>query len=113
VVASLNICGRGVGCHAQTGRESQSYDPGDTNWLAGCVAGNRVFWLACRNVAGSTCMVAVRFGVTLSWWVDGWCHIITARRGWPAGSPLINASYSRWVISGDHRAARAELSPKP
>jgi hypothetical protein len=30
VVASLNICGWGVGCHAQTGRECQSYDPGDT-----------------------------------------------------------------------------------
>jgi len=29
VVASLNICRWGVGCHAQTGRECQSYDPGD------------------------------------------------------------------------------------
>jgi hypothetical protein len=30
VVASLNICRWGVGCHAQTGRECQSYDPGDS-----------------------------------------------------------------------------------
>ena len=30
VVASLNICRWGVGCHAQTGRECQSYDPRDT-----------------------------------------------------------------------------------
>jgi hypothetical protein len=29
VVASLNICRWGVGCNAQTGREWQSYDPGD------------------------------------------------------------------------------------
>ena len=29
VVASLNICRWGVGCHAQTGRECQSYDPRD------------------------------------------------------------------------------------
>jgi hypothetical protein len=29
VVALLNICRWGVGCHAQTGRECQSYDPGD------------------------------------------------------------------------------------
>jgi len=30
VVASLNIFSWGVGCHAQTGRECQSYDPRDT-----------------------------------------------------------------------------------
>jgi len=29
VVASLNICRWGVGCHAQTGRKRQSYDPQD------------------------------------------------------------------------------------
>jgi len=29
VVALLNICRWGVGCHAQTGRECQSYDPRD------------------------------------------------------------------------------------
>jgi hypothetical protein len=29
VVASLNICRWGVGCHTQTGRECQSYDPRD------------------------------------------------------------------------------------
>ena len=30
MVASLNICEWGVGCHAQTGRKCQSYDPGDS-----------------------------------------------------------------------------------
>jgi hypothetical protein len=32
VVASLNICRWGVGCHAQTGRECQSYDPRNRGW---------------------------------------------------------------------------------
>ena len=32
VVVSLNICGSWVSCHAQTGRECRSYDPGDNDY---------------------------------------------------------------------------------